>query len=129
MWSNCKDLCSGSLARSRYEHLDPLLPKDVLLALRPGDISLYLTSRGWVSKPYGAAGQATPVPTSFVARGRPAPSPHAQIWATTPRRMADLVVALATIEQRPVWEILNDLSGPSGDVFRLKIAGSVTSQG
>ena len=32
--------------------------------------------------------------------------------------MADLVVALATIEQRPIWEILNDLSGPSGDVFR-----------
>ena len=43
--------------------------------------------------------------------------------------MADLIVALATIEQRPIWEILNDLSAPSGDVFRLKIAGSVTSQG
>ena len=45
------------------------------------------------------------------------------------QRMADLIVALATIEQRPIWEILNDLSAPSGDVFRLKIAGSVTSQG
>ena len=51
------------------------------------------------------------------------------IWATTPQRMADLVVALATIEQRPVWEILNDLSGPSGDLFRVKIAGAVASQG
>ena len=44
-------------------------------------------------------------------------------------RMGDLVVALATIEQRPVWEILNDLSGPSGDVFRLRVAGSVAALG
>jgi hypothetical protein len=45
------------------------------------------------------------------------------------QRIADLVVALATIERRPVGEILNDLAGPSGDVFRLKIAGAVTSLG
>ena len=44
-------------------------------------------------------------------------------------RMGDLVVALATIEQRPVPEILNDLSGPTGDVFRLRVAGSVAALG
>jgi hypothetical protein len=36
-------------------------------------------------------------------------------------RMADVVVALATIEQRSAWEVLNDLSGPPGDVFRLRV--------
>ena len=56
----------------------PLLPKDVLLALRPGDISLYLTSRGWVSKPYGAGGQALQFRHSSIARGRPARSAHAR---------------------------------------------------
>jgi len=106
----------------------PLLPKDVLLALRPGDISLYLTSRGWVSKPYGAVGQALQFRNSSM-RGVDLLVPLTRDLGDYAQRMADLVVALATIEQRPIWEILNDLSGSSGDVFRLKIAGSVTSQG
>ena len=105
-----------------------LLPKDVLLALRPGDISLYLTSRGWVSKPYGAVGQALQFRKSSM-RGVDLLVPLTRDLGDYAQRMADLIVALATIEQRPIWEILNDLSAPSGDVFRLKIAGSVTSQG
>ncbi len=106
----------------------PLLPKDVLLALRPDDISLYLTGRGWVSKPYGSARQALQFRTSSM-RGVDLLVPLTRDLGDYAQRMADLIVALATIEQRPVWEILNDLSAPSGDVFRLKIAGSVTSQG
>jgi hypothetical protein len=95
----------------------PLLPKDVLLALRPGDIGLYLTSRGWVSKPYGAAGQALQFRNASM-HGVDLLLPLTRDLGDYAQRMADLVVALATIEQRPIWEILNDLSGPSGDLFR-----------
>jgi hypothetical protein len=105
-----------------------LLPESVLLALRPGDISLYLASRGWVSKPYGAAAQALQFRNPSV-RGVDLLLPLSRDLGDYTQRMADVVIALATIEQRPIWVILNDLSGPSGDVFRLKIAGSVTSQG
>ena len=35
------------------------LPKDVVLSLRPGDVQLYLTSRGWVSEPYGSEGKVS----------------------------------------------------------------------
>jgi len=106
----------------------PLLPKDVLLALRPGDINLYLTSRGWASKPYGAAGQALQFRNSSM-RGVDLLLPLTRDLSEYAQTMADLVVALATIERRPVGEVLNDLSGPSRDVFRLKIAGAVTSLG
>ena len=98
-------------------NVSTLLPKDVLLALRPGDISLYLTSRRWISKPYLPAGQAIQFRhPSF--HGVDLPLPLTRDLGDYAQRMADLVVALATIEQRPIWEILNDLSGPSGDVFR-----------
>jgi hypothetical protein len=106
----------------------PLLPKDVLLALRPGDINLYLTSRGWVSKPYGSAGQALQFRNPSL-RGVDLLVPLTRDLGDYAQRMADLIVALTTIEKRPIWEIFNDLSAPSGDVFRLKVAGSVTSQG
>jgi len=104
------------------------LPKDVLLSLRPGDINLYLTRRGWVSNPYGVGGEAL----QFRHPSMPGVDlllPLTQELGDYVQRMADLVVALAMIEQRPVWEIPNELSGPSGDVFRLKIAGSVTTHG
>ena len=104
-----------------------LLPKDVLLALHPGDVSLYLTSHGWAPKPYGAAGRASSSETPQCV-GSTCSSTHARPRGLRPR-LADLIVALATIEQRPIWEILNDLSAPSGDALRLKIAGSVMSKG
>ena len=36
-------------------------------------------------------------------------------------RKADVVVALSAIERRSAWEVLNDLSGPPGDIFRLRV--------
>jgi hypothetical protein len=33
------------------------LPKDIVGSLRPGDIQLYLTSRGWISEPFGKGGK------------------------------------------------------------------------
>jgi hypothetical protein len=105
-----------------------LLPKDVLLALRPGDVSLYLTSHGWAFKPYGAAGQALQFRNPAM-RGVDLLVPLTRDLGDYAQRLADLIVALATIEKRPFWEILNDLSAPSGDALRLKIVRASTSQG
>ncbi len=105
-----------------------MLPKDAVLSLRPGDVQLYLTSRGWVAEPYVSEGKG-------LLFQHPSMSqvdlllPLKRDLGDFAARMGDLVVALATIYQRPVWEILNDLSGPSGDVFRLRVVGSVAALG
>ena len=36
--------------------------------------------------------------------------------------MADLVQALAVVEKRSLFEVLNELSGPPSDVLRLRVA-------
>jgi hypothetical protein len=104
------------------------LPKDVLLSLRPGDVQLYLSSRGWKSEPYGTEG----IGLLFVHPSFPEIDlllPLKRDLGDYAARLGDLVAALATIERRPVQEILNDLSGPTGDVFRLRVAGSVSALG
>ena len=104
------------------------LPKDVLLSLRPGEVQLYLSSRGWKPEPYGSGGKGL----LFLHPAMPEVDlllPLKRGLGDYAARMGDLVVALATIEQRPVPEILNDLSGPTGDVFRLRVAGSVAALG
>ncbi len=91
-------------------------------------MQLYLSSRGWRPEPYGPDGRGL----LFVHPSFPDVDlllPLKRDLGDYAIRMGDLVVALATIEQRPVWEILNDLSGPSGDVFRLRVAGSVAALG
>jgi hypothetical protein len=96
------------------------LPRDQVEALRPGDVRLYLTSRGWVPKRNGATDKAMEF--------RHPSFPGAELLLPLQRevgdfvlRMADVVVSLATIEQRPAWEVLKDVSGPPGDVFRLRV--------
>ncbi len=104
------------------------LPKDVATSLRSGDVQLYLSSRGWKSKPYGPDG----IGLQFVHPSFPKVDlllPLKRDLGDFALRMGDLVVALATIERRPVQEVLNDLSGPAGDVFRLRVAGSVAALG
>jgi hypothetical protein len=104
------------------------LSKDDMLALRPGDVQLYLMSQGWQPKPYGKEGNALLFRhPSF--RDVDLLLPLRRDLVDYANRMGDLVVALATIERRPVQAILNDLSGPSGDVFRLRVAGSVSALG
>ncbi len=106
----------------------PGLPNDLVTALRPGDVQLYLTSRGWVSEPFGPAGKG------FRFRH---PSltdvdlllPLTRDLADYAIRMAELVVNLSAVERRPTWEVLNDLSSPPGDVFRFRVAGSVSALG
>ena len=105
-----------------------MLPKDLMLALRPGDVQTYLASRGWRSEPYGREGNGL----LFFHPEMPEADlllPLKRTLGDYALRMGDLVVALATIEQRPLQEVLNDLSGPAGDVFRLRIAGSVAALG
>jgi hypothetical protein len=105
-----------------------MLPKDVATSLRPGDVQLYLSSRGWKSKPYGPDG----IGLQFFHPSFPKVDlllPLKRDLGDYAFRMGDLVVALATIERRSVQEVINDLSGPAGDVFRLRVAGSVAALG
>ena len=104
------------------------LPRDQVEALRPGDVKLYLSSRGWASQP------------SFQSRDalvfRHSSFPGTEILLPIRRelgdfvlRMADVVTTLAAVEHRSAWEVLNDLSGPSGDVFRLRVVAPDSTLG
>ncbi|QDV33710.1 hypothetical protein [Tautonia plasticadhaerens] len=104
------------------------LPREQVNALRPGDVKQYLTSRGW--RPQGDAD----LPKAVTLRH----PDHAGVELVVPMerslgdyvlRMADVVVAIARIEDRPVDQVLNDLATPPGDVFRFRVVGSVATLG
>ena len=97
------------------------LPREQVEALRPGDVRLYLTSRGWLPRPDGASPKAVEFHNPAYAEVELL-LPLKQDVGDFALRMADVVVGLATIEQRSPWEVLNDLSGPPGDVLRLRVA-------
>ena len=104
------------------------VPRDQIEALRLGDVQLYLTSRGWVARHDDPSQNAVEYQNpSF---------PKVELLLPTNRdvgdfvlRMADIVVGLATIEKRSAFEILNDLSRPSGDVFRLRVVAPDSTLG
>ena len=96
------------------------LPKDIVGSLRPGDVQLYLTSRGWISEPFGKGGKGL--------RFHHPSIPQVDLLLPLKRelgdyiiRMAELVTSLATIEERPWSQVVKDLSGPSSDVFRFRV--------
>ena len=69
-------------------------------SLRPGDVQLYLTSRGWISEPFGKGGKGL--------RFHHPSIPQVDLLLPLNRelgdyiiRMAELVTSLATIEERP----------------------------
>jgi hypothetical protein len=104
------------------------LPKDQVSALRPRDVQLYLSSRGWVAEADGPQAKAQ----VFHHPG------HKDVEVLLPLerslgdfalRMADVILAVSRIEHRPVWQVLNDLAGPPADVFRFQVAGSVAALG
>jgi hypothetical protein len=104
------------------------VPKDVLSSLNPGEVQAYLFSRGWSAVPYGRDGDGL----LFHHLSMPEVDlllPLKRDLRDYAARMKDLLVSLATIERRPVQEILNDLTGPTGDVFRFRVAGSVAALG
>jgi hypothetical protein len=96
------------------------LPKEQMAALRFEDIRLYLTSRNWQLDEDASS--------DGVGIYRLPGEPDAEIvlplrrdWGDYPERMAEVVWTLAAAEERPVWEVITDLSGPAGDVLRFRV--------
>jgi hypothetical protein len=97
------------------------LPKDQMAALRLENVQLYLLSRHWQID--SAASTNGVGIYRFPGEGdAEILLPLRRDWADYALRMGDLVLTLAAVEQRSVWEVINDLSGPAGDVLRLRVA-------
>ena len=104
------------------------IPKEQLAALRPGDVQSYLLSRGWL-----ADREASP-PRGTLFRHPSIPDAEALLpldrdLGDYVYRMADIVLVVAAVENRSVWEVLNDLSGPPSDVLRLRVVASDATLG
>ena len=97
-------------------------------SLRPQDVGHYLTSRGWEVSAYESSERAA------IYRQRSLGDvevvlPNRRSLGDYALRMSDLVETLAIIEDRPIVEILNDLSSPAGDLLRLSVASSLATLG
>jgi hypothetical protein len=104
------------------------IPRDQAEALRPGDVRLYLTSQGWIP------GQVKPGQKA-IEFTNPA-YPDVELVLPVKRevgdfalRMADVVVGLASLEQRSVWEVIGELLGPPGDVLKLRMVAPDSALG
>jgi hypothetical protein len=104
------------------------LPKEDLSALRPEDVQLYLTSRGWQKEPAASTDKATTY--------RLPQEPNAEVLLPRTRdladyalRMGDAAEMIAAVEQRSIREVLVDLSAPPADVIRLGILAPEASLG
>ncbi len=104
------------------------LPKDQLSALRFEDVQLHLASRGW-QHDAEASREGVGVYRFPTEPDAEVLLPLRRDWPDYPSRLADAVTTLAAVEQRPVWEVLNDLSTPPGDVLRLRVAAPDSSLG
>ena len=104
------------------------LPRDRIEALRPRDVQHYLASRGWTP----VEEESTPIasihrhPTMGNAE---VIVPLRRELADYALRMADIAQALAIVEQRPVLEVLSDLSAPPSDILRLRVQASEATLG
>ena len=104
------------------------LPREQIEALRPGDVRLYLASRGWVPRQADPSQKAIDFTNPLY--------PDVELLLPVKRevgdfvlRMADVVAGLASLEDRPVSEILGELSAPPGDVVRLRVVASDAALG
>jgi hypothetical protein len=104
------------------------LPKEELSALRPEDVQLYLTSRGWQTESAAPSAKATTY--------RLPNEPDAEVLLPRNRdiadyalRMGDVAQMIAAVEQRSIREVLVDLSGPTADVIRLGITAPEATLG
>jgi hypothetical protein len=96
------------------------LPLDQIAALRADDVQLYLASHGWKRDD----ASSTSLGSVFHFPALPdaeALLPNRRDLADYVDRMADIVEMLAAVEERPVWQVLSDLSGPPADVLRLQV--------
>ena len=96
------------------------LPRAQIEALRPRDVQHYLTSRGWVTDPVESSTKAAVFqhPTSTDAE---VVVPLRRDLGDYTSRMADVVQTLSAFENRPIWEVLQDLSTPPSDILRLRV--------
>jgi hypothetical protein len=104
------------------------LPKEELSALRTEDVQLYLSSRGWQAEPAAPSGKAT----IFRFPNQPDAEvllPRTRDCADYALRMGDVAQMIAAVEQRPIREVLVDLSGPPADVIRFGILAPEASLG
>jgi hypothetical protein len=104
------------------------LPREQIEALRPGDVRQYLTSRGWIPESDGTSSRAVEFHHPKY-RGVELLLLLKREVGDFVLRMADIVVGLATVEERSAWDVLNDLSGPPGDVFRLRVVAPDSTLG
>ena len=104
------------------------LTEDQLLALRSGDVQLYLKSRGWepatTRSPRGGL-----IFHNSKFRGAETLVPLDRGFKDFSHRMGDLIVTLAALEKRAVSHVINDLSGSMSDALRLRVVSSDASLG
>jgi hypothetical protein len=99
-----------------------------LAALRFEDVRSYLVGRGWKfdgaeSPPDGGLYRFPGEADAEVLL------PLRRDWPDYSHRMADVVLTLAAVEQRPYEEVLRDLASPPGDVLRLRVQAPDASLG
>lgn len=92
------------------------LPQVLMRALRLEDIQCYLERHHWHLDSYKANGKAAYYLNKAV--------PEADLLLPLDRELGDyaeciahVLLALAAVENRPGWEVLNDLSRPPADVL------------
>ena len=96
------------------------LPSEQLRAIRPEDIQLYLSARGWVRDATASStlGSMYRYPENEDAE---ALLPVRRELADYEGRVADIIQILAVVEGRSVWQILSDISCPSADILRVQV--------
>lgn len=104
------------------------LPLDQIAALRGEDVQLYLVSHGWkrddvASTILGSVYHFPALPDAEMLL------PNRRDLVDYVDRMADIVEMLAAVENRSVWQVLADLSGPPADVLRLQVTTPDTTLG
>ena len=104
------------------------LPKDQLMALSFEDVQLYLATRGWQVDPKRSNELAILYQLSQFADAEVL-VPREKELADYAQRMAEVLLMLSAVESRTVWDILNDLSGPTADVLRIGISGPTATLG
>src|SRR5207253_123349 len=77
--------------------------------------------RGWVADPSGSSSAATLFRHPDLGDAEVLLPLRRDLGDYT-LRMADVIQALAVVEGRPHFEVLNELSGPPSDVLRLRVS-------
>jgi hypothetical protein len=104
------------------------LPREQIEALRPGNVRLYLASRGWATGEIGPSQRAVEF-TNPAYPGVELLLPMKRELGDFTLRMADVVAGLSAVERRPASEILSELLGAPGDVVRLRMVARDTALG